>query len=295
MKPLILLLLASLACASPTDSLLASKAPAYTSPLSNSKVVTFPNLTSYQIIDTTSIFKVVTKINSVTLLEFPARVKLAVIGNTAEFKTTVEGSNVYVKPLIMNTTSNLHVNLYSGEIITIELSAVERSDKFNQKVTFTYPEFNPFLSFVNDVTSIMSKRQENELQNLRDNLGRTLPQEFMKDLTIFRCSDDRDETSLKYEGYQVFFDAVVSNKQFTYFYFHTNATPNENCPVSNIEKIEVKTKTRDKMPIDLTTFVNTGDKVIVRTPVITSQLEEMKLFITVKFFNVSKTMKVVVY
>jgi len=294
---LLTMAIACLAIAAPNrnDTVPMPTVPEYVPAKSNNSVVTSGSITTYHVIDTTVIYKATLKINNVSLLTFPTRVKLAVIGNTAEFKTTVENNMVYVKPLIMNTSSNLHVTLYSGEVISMDLTSIERGDKFNERMIFNYPEVNPILSFANDLTNAMRQKQHTEMIAQKEELSRTLPQDFMRDLIVYRCDEDRDETSLKYQGYQVTFDACVSNKQYTYFYFHTNASKNEACPVSNIDKIEVKTKTRERMPIELQNFVNTGDFVIVRTPVISDKPEEMKLFITVKFFNVQKTMKVYVY
>jgi hypothetical protein len=263
----------------------------YTAPESNSKVISAKFATQYFILDTTVCYRVNIHLNSASILVFPTRIKLAVCGNTKEIKTEIYDNLVEIKPLLEGIHSNLHVHLYSGEVITIELYTADHKDH-TERAVFNYPDANP----LQDLAKTLAEKCEAEKAALEDNLRAelqsSLPEEYVKDLMVYRIMDSRKSTALKYQGYLVTFDAMVSTKKYTYFMFSTNAEKNSSCPISAIDKIEVKSKTRDLSPLTLEPVLNTGDRIIVRTQILGDQYEPMKLFISMKFYNIIKMLKV---
>jgi hypothetical protein len=268
-------------------------AQAYKAPESNAKFIPATKPTQYFTIDTTVIFTVHIHLNNTTLLQFPTRVKLVVLGNSAEIKTQVEGKDVYIKPLLGETNSNIFVTLYSGDIIAINLEAVKDHKDRTMRAVFIYPDFNPYQEIGNSVKEMYDKKARSDIEQITASLVDRIPGQTVQNLMVYRITDDRDETSLKYQGYVVKFDHMVSDEKHTYFCFSTNAKRNEKCPITSISKIEIKSKARDRSPIELDEYMNTADRFIVRTPKLSDSYEKMKLYITLKFYEVEKTLKVV--
>lgn len=263
-------------------------------PASNNAKESSIKLTTYWTVDTSKVFAVNIHLNSVTLFQFPGRVKFVAVGNTAEISTTVDNQCIYVKPLLGKTHSNMIVTLYSGEILTINLTT-ETHDNMSERVVFFYPDHNPARELAEKLKASYELKETEALNNQKDELLRSIPEQSVKELVLYRISNSRKSTTLKHLGYLISFDGIVSTKAYTYFLFSTNAQKNTECPVMTVSKIEIKTASRDKSPVEIEEFMNTADRIIVRTPIIAEKPEKTKLFMHFKIYEETKIMKVTVF
>ena len=263
-------------------------------PPSNNRLDKSDKLTTYWTIDTTKIFQVSIHLNSVTLFQFPARVKFVAVGNTAEISTVVDNQCVYVKPLLGKTHSNMIVTLYSGEIITVDIHT-KTHGKRTERVVFFYPDHNPMKDLAEKISASFEQKRAQAQSDLRDELLRTVPEESVKGLVLYRIKSSRKATTVRNKGYRISFDGLVSTRRFTYFLFSTNAVKNENCPVMSVKSIEVKSSGRAKAPVELEEVLNTADRIIVRTPILSEKPEKTRLFISLKVYEEIEKLKVTAF
>jgi hypothetical protein len=263
-------------------------------PPSNNRLSKSDKLTTYWTVDTTKVYQVSIHLNSVTLFQFPARVKFVAVGNTAEISTTVDNHCVYVKPLLGMTHSNMIVTLYSGEIITVDIRT-EKHGRRTERVVFFYPDHNPMKELAEKISASYEQKRAQSESNLRDELLRTIPEESVKDLLLYRIKKSRKSTTVRNRGYLISFDGLVSTKRFTYFLFSTNAAKNPECPIMTVKSIEVKSKGRSKAPVELEEVLNTADRIIFRTPILSENVRKTKLFISLKIYEEIEKLKVTAF
>jgi len=262
----------------------------YKRPQSNSRVSVARNLTQYWTIDTTRVFKIFLHLNTATLIQFPVPIKMPFVGNTAEIKVEKHHKALEIKPLLGATHSNIHVHLHSGEIVNIELWT-RKHGRRTDRVVFLYPNHDPIRDLKEKLNADFQTRQSALLKEQRDALWKFIPDESVKNLIVHRISSSRKSTRIKYQGYLVTLDFIVSNKNHTFFAFSTNAKPNEPCPITSVKKVELKDK-GGKNELMVEEFLNTGNRVIIKCSAISEKGQKGKVFFHLNFYGKTKILKV---